>query len=129
MTERDQVLQIAMSWVDAYNNKDYDRLEELFADDFVLHDVGMNLVLEGGATFVAGIREVAETAIPNRRYTAKRFLTDGDTAVIEGSWEGTVEVEKWGHPAGSIRRHTGATLIDVRDGRIARMTDYTCSET
>ena len=68
MTERDQVLQIAMSWVDAYNNKDYARLEELFTDDFVLHDVGINLVLEGGATFVAGIREVAETAIPNRRH-------------------------------------------------------------
>jgi ketosteroid isomerase-like protein len=128
MTQRDVVLALAESWVSAYNDKDFDRLAELFADDFVLHDMGMDLVLEGGPTFVEGIREVAETAIPDRRYTLARVMVDGSTAILEGSWEGVVRVEKWGLPPGSVRRHRSCTLLDTRDGRIVRMTDYTCAQ-
>ncbi len=120
---------VAQSWVEAYNGKDYDRLQELLADDFVLRDLGLGLTLEGGQAFVNGIREVAERDIPDRSITPKRYLVDGDTAVIEGSWQGTVQVERWGLSPGSVRRHTSCTVLDVRDGQIVRMTDYTCERT
>jgi steroid delta-isomerase-like uncharacterized protein len=128
MADRELVRQIAESWVDAYNRKDYGRLKEIIADDFVLADHGLGLTLEGGEKFVQGIRGVAETDIPDRRLTAKRFMVDGDTAIIEGSWHGTVKAERWGLPPGSVRRHKSCTLLDIRDGQIIRMTDYTCDE-
>lgn len=128
MADRESVRQIAESWVDAYNRKDYGRLKEILADDFVLTDHGLGLTLEGGENFVEGIRGVAETDIPDRRLTPTRFMVDGDTAIVEGSWHGTVEVERWGLPPGSVRRHKSCTLLDIRDGQIIRMTDYTCDE-
>ena len=85
------------------------------------------MTLEGGETFVAGIEQVAEEAIPDRRFTPKRILAAGETAVIEGSWEGTVQVEKWGLPPGSVRRHSSCTLLETSAGKIVRITDYTCS--
>lgn len=128
MTNRDQVIGLAQSWVEAYNARDYDRLKEIFADDFILNDIGLDLVLEGPQTFVDGIKDVAENAIPDRRFTPERIFAADDTAVIEGSWKGTVQIEKWGLPPGSVRSHRSCTLLDVRDGRIARMTDYTCPD-
>ncbi len=121
-------LDLARRWVDAYNGKDYDELREIFADDLVLVDMGLGLTLEGGETFVEGIQQVAEEAIPDRHVTALRFLADGDTAIIEASWEGTVQVEKWGLPPGSVRRHKSCTLLETENGKIKRMTDYTCAQ-
>lgn len=128
MTDRNQVAEVANSWIDAYNSKDYVRLREIFADNFVLNDIGLDLVLEGPQTFVDGIKDVAENAIPDRHFTPARILVAGDTAVIEGHWLGTVQVEKWGLPPGSVRSHHSCTLLDVDNGRITRMTDYTCPD-
>jgi ketosteroid isomerase-like protein len=128
MADRDAVRRIAESWVDAYNRKDYAQLRTILADDFVLTDHGLGLTLTGGEKFVDGIRAVAETDIPDRRLTALRVMAEGDTAIIEGSWRGTVQVERWGLQPGSIRRHKSCTLLDIRDGKIIRMTDYTCDE-
>lgn len=126
MADRELIRRIAASWLDAYNNKDYGRLRDILADDFVLTDHGLGLTLKGGKNFVEGIREVAETDIPDRRMTAERVMVDGETAIIEGTWRGTVKVERWGLSPGSVRRHKSCTLLDIRDGQIIRMTDYTC---
>ena len=129
MAGPDETRAIAHSWVEAYNGKDYDRMGELLAPDMILEDVGMGLVLEGGQTFVDGIKEVAETAAPDRRLTFNTVYADGETLICEGSWSGTFLVEKWGNPPGTKHTHRSCTVLKTRDGQIIRFTDYTCADT
>jgi hypothetical protein len=109
MASRQEMEAIARSWVEAYNDKDYERLADLLAPELVLEDVGMGLLL-------------------NRRLTFDRIHVDGDTVICEGGWSGTFLVEKWGNPPGTKHSHRSCTILRTRDGCITSFTDYTCGD-
>ena len=119
---------VAKAWIDAYNEKDFDRLREVFADDIELTDLGMGISVTGGETLVEAMRAVAEERIPDRHNTPERIVVEGDVAIIQGRWRGVPLVETWGKPAGSVLQHRYCSVLEIENGKIKKFTDYTCHE-
>jgi steroid delta-isomerase-like uncharacterized protein len=81
-------------WERAFNGRDLEVIDELFAEDFVNH-----AALPGMAQGIEGQRQLMQrlwTAFPDARFNIHHLAADGDTVICIGTMEGTHEGELLG---------------------------------
>lgn len=107
-------------YVEAYNAKDIDRLDQLMTADFARHSQAATEV-SSLEEFKADLRQGAE-AFPDAHMEFHTVLAEGDKVAAYGTWTGTQEAA-WGPLPG-----TGESaelkffyLFRVEDGKLAEM--------
>ncbi len=93
-----------------------DALAEVYADDFILHEAGEDIVgIEGLTQFVSMIR----SAIPDIRVTLEDDVAEGDKVVSRWRAQGTHQGELMGiAPTGNEVAITGITIHRIEEGKI-----------
>lgn len=108
--------------IDAWNAHDPVRVAACYAADYVGEDVGAPGV-QRGPEEIRKITQVYLRAFPDLRVDLDDLIADGDKAVIvwtlRGTQRGTFMRIPPTHRPVAVR---GTTLVEMRDGRIARAT-------
>jgi steroid delta-isomerase-like uncharacterized protein len=93
-----------------------DALAEVYADDFILHEAGEDIVgIEGLTQFVSMMR----SAFPNLRITLEDDMAEGDRVVTRWIGQGTHQGELMGiAPTGNQVTMTGITMHRIEDTKI-----------
>jgi hypothetical protein len=117
-TDADANKAVARSFVDAWNDRDFDRFDTLMAEGAVLHISGGDLPCDP-----AGTRAIAEewtTAFPDWRFTLLALVAEGDKVVAHMPYSGTLRGEIVGvQPTGRPCTVDEIVIFRVADGRIA----------
>ena len=114
--------------VNAFNEADWGRSEALLADGASYNEVGTGRELRGAAEIIAAFKGW-RTAMPDVKGTITNALADGDTAVLEITWEGT-QTGPMESPDGTIppsgkRQKTPATwVLEIEDGKMKTSRQY-----
>jgi steroid delta-isomerase-like uncharacterized protein len=93
----DVARRIRSFWEDAFNGRDLELVEELFAPDFFNHNV-----LPGAVQGVEGQKELMRRlweAFPDAHFEVEHLAVDGDTAICVGTMSGTHQGSLLGVPA------------------------------
>jgi steroid delta-isomerase-like uncharacterized protein len=114
--------------IDGFNNKDYDAIEGLAAENFELIDVASGEKFSGRE----GARRNAEgwiTAFPDAKIEVLNLVSGGDWAVVEAVGRGTHSgpLKTPGGEVPPTGRHMElhyCSLIKVQDGKIVEERDY-----
>ena len=93
-----------------------DTLAQVYAEDFVLHEAGEDIVgIEGLTQFVSMIR----SAFPDLRVTLEDDIAEGEKVVSRWRAQGTHQGELMGIAAtGNEVAITGITIHRIEDGKI-----------
>ncbi len=93
-----------------------DALAEVYANDFILHEAGEDIVgIEGLTQFVSMMR----SAFPDLRITLEDDMAEGDKAVTRWIGQGTHQGELMGiAPTGNQVTITGITIHRIEDTKI-----------
>jgi steroid delta-isomerase-like uncharacterized protein len=107
-------------YVEAYNSKDLDRLDELMAPDFARHSDAATEV-NSLEEFKADLRQAAE-AFPDAHMEFQLLVAEGDKVAAYGTWTGTQEAA-WGTFPGTGKRAELKFfyLFRVEDSKLAEM--------
>lgn len=113
-------------WATAWSSSDVERLLPLFTDDVRYEDVPFGVVNQGKSAlrdFAVG----AFGAFPGMSFEIKsRFVTgDGKWGAVEWVWRGRQTKDFPGLPATNTPfQMRGSTVVEFRDGKISRNSDY-----
>lgn len=114
------------AFVEAYNAKDFARLEDLVADD--VHVLHHNRGVEANnRKELFGLFEAFGAAFPDRAFSNRRHAhpVGGDTVVVEHTWGGTAAGDVPGFAAAGEKVSLDlCTVATVRDGQIVEYHDY-----
>jgi steroid delta-isomerase-like uncharacterized protein len=93
-----------------------DALAEVYANDFILHEAGQDIVgIEGLTQFVSMMR----SALPDLRITLEDDMAEGDKVVTRWIGQGTHQGELMGiAPTGNQVTITGITIHRIEDTKI-----------
>jgi steroid delta-isomerase-like uncharacterized protein len=107
-------------YVEAYNSKDLDRLDELMTPDFARHSDAATEV-NSLEEFKADLRQAAE-AFPDAHMEFQLLVAEGDKVAAYGTWTGTQEAA-WGPFPGTGKRAELKFfyLFRVEDSKLAEM--------
>jgi len=111
---------VRRSWEEAYNDKNLDTIEEVYAPDFVWHEPDQEIRgYEQGKQFASTFFE----AFPDLSITVDDVLAEGDQVVIRYTFRGTHqgETEDFGPPTGrqivlegiTIHRFEGDKIVET----------------
>ncbi|MFE5587424.1 nuclear transport factor 2 family protein [Kitasatospora sp. NPDC056531] len=116
--------ELARTWVNAYNDQDFEQFGALYTDDVVYTIGAYQLAFRGRDAFVGHIREYAG-AVPDRKLTIKRVIASGDLIALETDFAGTSSGAVPAlPPAGEPVTARFCTVLQLRDGKIAAQDDY-----
>lgn len=125
MSSTNNPVAVVDAFVEAYNAKDFDRLEGIVAEDvYVLHH---NRGAEANnRKELFGLFEAFGSAFPDRAFSNRRSVNvDGSTAVVQHTWGGTAAGDVPGFAAAGEKVSLDlCTVVTVRDGQIAEYHDY-----
>lgn len=80
----------AAAVLNAYNDKDFDRLESLLAPDISMAHFNRGASYSSASELVGVMRGFAAEYMPDRRFAEpERVTVSGNTVVREGYWSGT----------------------------------------
>jgi steroid delta-isomerase-like uncharacterized protein len=111
---------VADKWIAAWNSHDPDRMLPVFTDDVFYEDVAYGEVSHGHAE----LRKFAASefeAVPDLELKLLRASVSNGHGTIEWSFSGT---DKGIYKTGKKFTVRGVSVIDVRDGKIARSLDF-----
>ncbi len=110
--ENERVVREAL---DAIDHLDFDRLSELFAEDFVLRFVGSSDRVGREVTFE--LIRGAYASFPDQTHIIDEVITEGDRVVVRLSYEGSHQGEYDGiAPTGNRFDYAGIQIYTVVDG-------------
>lgn len=97
---------------------------EAYAQDAELHDTSQPAPFRGHAEIGAFLEMFLE-AFPEGEYELHSLLADGDAVAAEWTFRGVNRGSAMGHPpTGRAVEFAGASVYDLRDGRIQRARVY-----
>jgi ketosteroid isomerase-like protein len=119
---------VAEAFLGAYNEKDFDVLGELFAEDVDLVHYNRPVAASGREAVLAMFRASAapEGSFPDRRFLPpRRRIAAGEHVLLEHVWEATArqDVPGMGRKGERVRIEL-ATILTVADGRITLYEEY-----
>jgi steroid delta-isomerase-like uncharacterized protein len=125
-------------WAEGWSAHDPRRVAQLYADDCVYEDVPLGAVTRGRRELAAlgrpfplcGLGGRPQDAFPDFGIELTGGFVAGDRAAMEWVMSGTHARGRPGVPASGRRfRVRGATVLELRDGRVTRNADYWDSAT
>lgn len=128
-TSAEEARRVVNAWYAAWSLHKPERIDAIFTDDAVYEDVAGGQVNRGTAA-IKQLLGAAFAFAPDFRVTLRCLFVEGDTATteweIEGTQTGATGVGSIGElPAtGRTFRLRGASVLVLRGGRIAHVTDY-----
>ncbi len=111
---------VAEKWVAAWNSHDPDKMLPVFTDDVFYEDVAYGEVSHGHAEFRKFAADEFE-GVPDLELKLIRASVQNGHGTIEWSFSGT---DKGIYKTGKKFTVRGVSVIDVRDGKIARSLDF-----
>jgi steroid delta-isomerase-like uncharacterized protein len=120
-------------WAAGWSAHDPERVAALYTDDCVYEDVPLGAVGRGRRELLAlgrpfplcGVAGRPQDAFPDFAIEPTGGFVAGDRAAMEWVMSGTHARGLPGVPASGRRfRVRGATVLELRDGRVTRNTDY-----
>jgi len=109
---------VVLSFLDAWNGRDFDRFDSVMAADAVLHMAAGDLPCDP-----AGTRAIAEewtAAFPDWQFTLHALVAEGDRVVAHMPYTGTFRGPIMGiEPTGRACTVDEMVIFRVADGRIA----------
>jgi steroid delta-isomerase-like uncharacterized protein len=116
-------------WAAAWSSHDTEKLLALFTDDVVYEDVTFGVVTHGKKELRA-FADGAFAAAPDILFELTSRLVNASSAAMEWTMSGTHKGEFPGLPATGNRFSVrGATILELRAGKIRRNSDYWDSAT
>ncbi len=119
-TPGDRDAAVAEKWIAAWNSHDPDKMLPVFTDDVFYEDVAYGEVSHGHAEFRKFAADEFE-AVPDLELKLVRASFQNGHGTIEWSFSGT---DKGIYKTGKKFTVRGVSVIDVRDGKIARSLDF-----
>ena len=111
-------------WNEAWNTHGVERILSYFTDDIVFEDLGGARVIRGKAQMRTWVNETL-SAFPDFRTDVKSLFVSGRRAgsewVATGTLKGRLHHLK---PTGKSYSVRGASITELRDGKIKRNVDY-----
>jgi len=112
-------------WVAAWNSHDLDKTISFYSDDCVFEDNGLGITCKGKKELVTYCKSTFKN-IPDIQYITKSLFNTGDWVAWEWTMTGTHSQSS--NPAikatGKRFSVIGASIIEIRNGKIRRETDY-----
>jgi steroid delta-isomerase-like uncharacterized protein len=104
-------------WEEIWHQGNLDRVDDLFASDFVRHDPGRKLLgVEQNRQFISSLR----SAFPDCRFTTEDQIAEGDKVVVRYRFEGAQLGEFQGmKPTGRRVSYTGILIYRIAGDKIA----------
>ena len=124
----DQVVPAPIArYLDAYNARDVDAMLACVTDDVLFENVsntGGTVMLRGRGSFADAARRTAEV-FAERRQTVRTCVASGTRVAIEVDYEGVIAMDlPNGLGEGDHVELRAVSFFDLRDGLIARITDF-----
>jgi len=123
MSEQNKAL-IRRFYEEVWNNGHLDVADEVFADDYVRHDLRPSQALPGPA----GQKKVARdfrAAFPDLVYTLDLVLAEGDLVAARWTMDGT-NTGQWGDvpPSGQHLRFSGVNIFRFAGGKVVEIWNH-----
>lgn len=113
-------------YIAAWNSHDAEKIAEFFTEDGIHEDVAVGSVFHGKSELIAGLNPLF-AACPDFKLELKTLFAVGNWVAQEWIMSGTQtgDLNILGIPAAGKRFSIrGASITRLRDGKIARNTDY-----
>jgi steroid delta-isomerase-like uncharacterized protein len=109
----------------AWNSHDVDRIATFYTDDCIKEDVAVG-VHTGGKEAMKAVNRGAFAAVPDMKIELTLIISSGDAAATEWTMSGTYAGGRPGASPAAGRPFSirGATIMQLREGRISRVCDY-----
>ncbi len=109
---------IILSFIDAWNTRDFDRFGELMADGAVLHVGGVVVPCHPSGTRAIAVEWTS--AFPDWRFNLRSLIAEGDLVVAHMPYSGTQQREIMGVPAtGRACVVDEIVIFRIESGKIA----------
>ncbi len=124
-TPQASALQLVQAYYAAFNAGDRDAMLALLTDD-VAHDLNQGARETGRAAFVAFMQRMDASYRERLEDVVVMASLDGARAAAEYVVHGAYIADDAGLPTANGQRYVlpGGAFFDIRDGRIARVTNY-----
>lgn len=121
----DRATELILAYYAAFNRSDWDGMLALLADD-VVHDLNQGPRETGRDAFSAFLARMARSYREQLRDIVVMASPDGARAAAEYVVHGEYIADDSGLPPAGGQRYAlpGGAFFDLRDGRIARVTNY-----
>jgi steroid delta-isomerase-like uncharacterized protein len=118
------VERVYKDYLAAKNSHDVAKIAALWTEDSVDDDVASGQVTHGKKELKASFSDIF-AAFPNVKWELKSLFSAGDRIAVEWVETGTQTGDWAGIPAtGKSYSIRGASLMEVREGKISRLTSY-----
>ena len=109
---------------EVWNEGDVEVAEEVFAPDYVRHDLRPTRAAPGGAG-MAAIAAAFRAAFPDLRMDVDLILSDGDLVAARWTSAGTFS-GRWGDvsPTGVRAAFSGVNIFRIHDGRVVELWNH-----
>jgi steroid delta-isomerase-like uncharacterized protein len=109
----------------AWNSHDVDKIAKFYTDDCIKEDVAVGVRATGKEAMNA-VNRGAFAAVPDMKIELGLIISSGNKAATEWTMSGSYSGKQPGAPAvvGRPFSMKGATIMQLRDGRISRVSDY-----
>jgi steroid delta-isomerase-like uncharacterized protein len=111
---------VVQTWLASWNSHDVDTFVAMFTEDAVFEHVPLNSVSRGTEEIRAFVQFVF-TALPDLKFTVLNSTVKGDHATIEWLFSAT---DTGFYGTGKPFSVRGVTVLDLREMKIARDSDY-----
>ena len=120
-----QAIELVRAYYDAFNRGDWAGMLERLADD-VAHDLNQGARESGREAFAAFLQRMDASYREQLRDVVVMASSDGNRAAAEYVVHGEYHHADEGLPPANGQRYVlpGGAFFDIRDGRIARVSNY-----
>ena len=120
-----QAIELVRGYYDAFNRGDWAGMLERLSDD-VAHDLNQGARESGREAFAAFLRRMEASYREQLREVVVMASADGTRAAAEYVVHGEYHHTDEGLPPANGQRYVlpGGAFFDIRDGKIARVTNY-----
>lgn len=110
---------LVRQFISEANDKNYDRVAELFTADYTRHDPDASVDDQGPEPFIEALARLHE-AFPDSEVHVGELIAEGDLVAFEGTMTGTHEgVFRGIEPTHERMEIPGNAMHRIRDGQIA----------
>jgi limonene-1,2-epoxide hydrolase len=108
---------VARFWREVYENRDYDRVGQFFAEDGLYEDVPAPDFGARGPKAVAKRLRIGHEPVERFEHEIHRMIAEGNTVITE-------HTETWFFHTGEVAALPFASVMEIEDGMIRLWRDY-----